>query len=65
MFLLFGDQYVGNPKIGRECHNKRVNFERLMRKYNKEKELKALLAISRHRPKNDITAYHNKTNKKG
>ena len=42
MFLLFGDQYVGNPEIGRECHNKRVNFERLMRKYNKEKELKAL-----------------------
>ena len=42
IFLLFGDQYVGNPEIGRECHNKRVNFERLMRKYNKEKELKAL-----------------------
>ena len=42
MFLLFGDKYVGNPEIGRECHNKRVNFERLMRKYNKEKELKAL-----------------------
>jgi SAM-dependent methyltransferase len=42
MFLLFGDQYVGNPEIGKECHNKRVNFERLMRKYNKEKELKAL-----------------------
>jgi SAM-dependent methyltransferase len=42
MFLLFGDQYVGNPEIGKQCHNKRVNFERLMRKYNKEKELKAL-----------------------
>lgn len=42
MFLLFGDQYIGNGKLGRECHNKRSNFERLMRKYEKNNELKAL-----------------------
>ncbi len=42
IFLLFGDQYVGNGIIGRECHNKRVNFEKLMRKYGKQTELKAL-----------------------
>ncbi|MGD9592595.1 MAG: class I SAM-dependent methyltransferase [Candidatus Berkiella sp.] len=27
MFLLFGDNYVGNASLGRECHNKRVAFE--------------------------------------
>lgn len=41
MFLLFGDQYVGNGDIGRESHNKRVNFEMLLRKHGKNKELKA------------------------
>jgi 2-polyprenyl-3-methyl-5-hydroxy-6-metoxy-1,4-benzoquinol methylase len=42
MFLLFGDQYIGNGTLGRECHNKRVNFETLMRKHGKQNELKAL-----------------------
>lgn len=41
MFLLFGDQYVGNPELGRECHNKRVNFEKLMSKHGKSDKLKA------------------------
>ena len=41
MFLLFGDKYVGNPELGRECHNKRVNFERLMIKHNKKEKLNA------------------------
>ena len=40
MFLLFGDQYVGNPKLGRECHNKRVKFEQLMEKHGKVEKLK-------------------------
>jgi len=42
MFLLFGEQYVGNQEIGRKCHNKRVNFERLMRKHGKQNELQNL-----------------------
>jgi 2-polyprenyl-3-methyl-5-hydroxy-6-metoxy-1,4-benzoquinol methylase len=41
MFLLFGDKYVGNPELGKECHNKRVNFERLMVKHNKKEKLNA------------------------
>lgn len=40
MFLLYGDQYVGNPKLGRECHNKRVKFEQLMEKHGKGEKLK-------------------------
>ena len=31
MFLLFGDVYVGDPVLGPACHEKRVNFERLLR----------------------------------
>lgn len=40
IFLLFGDQYVGNPKLGRECHEKRVMFEQLMEKHGKSEKLK-------------------------
>jgi len=39
IFLLFGDVYVGDQKLGKVCHNKRVNFERLMRKYGKHETL--------------------------
>ena len=27
IFLLFGDNYVGNPEVGSQCHKKRVTFE--------------------------------------
>jgi hypothetical protein len=27
LFLLMGDDYVGNKEIGNKCHQKRVNFE--------------------------------------
>jgi len=40
IFLLMGDLYIGDGKKGRECHNKRVNFERLMRKHGKKEKLK-------------------------
>lgn len=42
MFLLFGDQYVGNSDLGSQCHEKRVNFERLMMKHGKVDKLKQL-----------------------
>ena len=42
LFLLFGDQYIGDRSLGSLCHNKRVNFERLMLKYGKRQELKSL-----------------------
>lgn len=40
MFLLMGDVYVGNQELGKKCHNKRVEFEKLMRKNNKAEKLK-------------------------
>lgn len=33
LFLLMNDVYVGNPALGAACHEKRVNFERNMRRH--------------------------------
>jgi SAM-dependent methyltransferase len=30
MFLLMGDNYVGNDQLGRACHSKRMNFEKAL-----------------------------------
>lgn len=30
MFLLMGSNYIGNDKVGRECHTKRMQFEKNM-----------------------------------
>jgi len=40
IFLLFGDNYVGDSKLGKSCHQKRVSFEMNMRKMNKSRELR-------------------------
>jgi SAM-dependent methyltransferase len=42
LFLLFGDNYIGDLQKGKTCHNKRVNFEKLMVKYGKQNELEEL-----------------------
>jgi SAM-dependent methyltransferase len=42
IFLLFGDVYVNNKELGRACHNKRVMFETLMKKYGKAEKLRSL-----------------------
>ena len=39
MFLLMGDIYIGNSDLGRVCHQRRVNFEHLLRKHGKGKKL--------------------------
>jgi SAM-dependent methyltransferase len=31
MFLLMGDNYIGNDEVGRACHTKRMNFEKVMK----------------------------------
>lgn len=42
LFLLMGDVYVGNAELGKACHQKRVKFEHLMRKYHKHDKLAKL-----------------------
>ena len=39
MFLLFGECYVGNGVIGRQCHQRRVAFEANLRKLGYEDKL--------------------------
>jgi 2-polyprenyl-3-methyl-5-hydroxy-6-metoxy-1,4-benzoquinol methylase len=39
LFLLMGDVYVGDSKLGKKCHQKRVMFENLMRKNGKADKL--------------------------
>lgn len=39
LFLLFGDNYIGNSSLGSQCHQKRVHFEELMRKHGKQDKL--------------------------
>jgi SAM-dependent methyltransferase len=39
LFLLMGDVYVGDPVLGKQCHNKRATFEEVMRKHGKEEKL--------------------------
>ena len=39
IFLLMGEVYVGNQELGKACHNKRVEFEKVMRKHNKSDKL--------------------------
>ncbi len=39
MFLTMGDVYVGNPELGRTCHEKRVYFEHVLRKHGKGEKL--------------------------
>lgn len=34
MFILLGDQYVGDPKLGKSIHQKRVLFEKTLREYD-------------------------------
>lgn len=42
LFLLFGDVYVGDNDLGRICHEKRVQFEYLMRKHGKQEKIRKL-----------------------
>ncbi len=41
LFLLFGEQYVGNGELGKKCHNRRVLFEKNLIKHGKEDVLLA------------------------
>ena len=40
IFLLFGDCYVGNAQLGKQCHMKRVEFEKNLRNLGYEDKLR-------------------------
>ncbi len=39
LFLLMGEMYVGNLELGKSCHNKRIQFEKTLRKHGKSEKL--------------------------
>lgn len=58
MFLLFGDCYVGNGKLGRQCHNKRVAFETNLREQGHVEKLhKFYQSLAELNLGRQITAY--------
>lgn len=44
LFLLMGDNYVGNDEVGRACHKKRMNFEKALCESGKGQVLAGLQA---------------------
>jgi len=42
IFLLFGENYVGNSALGRQCHEKRMNFEMNLCRFGRQDVLKKL-----------------------
>jgi 2-polyprenyl-3-methyl-5-hydroxy-6-metoxy-1,4-benzoquinol methylase len=42
IFLLFGENYVGNSTLGRQCHEKRMNFEMSLCRFGRQDVLKML-----------------------
>ncbi len=45
MFLLFGENYIGDAELGRACHQKRVAFEINLRKHGYAKELELFYSM--------------------
>ncbi|MFO1257749.1 MAG: class I SAM-dependent methyltransferase [Gammaproteobacteria bacterium] len=41
LFLLFGENYIKNPELGRACHEKKVTFETNLKKFGFKQELES------------------------
>jgi SAM-dependent methyltransferase len=48
MFLLMGDNYIGNDDLGRACHKKRINLEKAMHKGGQGNLLAGLYSAFAH-----------------
>jgi 2-polyprenyl-3-methyl-5-hydroxy-6-metoxy-1,4-benzoquinol methylase len=58
MFLLFGENYVGNPSLGRACHEKRMAFEMNLRRHGLEDTLRGFYrALAQQGLGRQLTAY--------
>lgn len=42
LFLMMGDNYIGNDTLGRQCHTKRMHFEMLMRKCGQDNTIQKM-----------------------
>lgn len=58
MFLLFGDNYVADPALGRRCHERRMAFEMNLRKHGFEEVLHSFYrALADHNLGRQVIAY--------
>lgn len=58
IFLLMGDVYVGNRELGRSCHDKRVQFERVLRLNGQAEILRSLYrALAGQKLGREVTCY--------
>lgn len=63
MFLLMGDNYIGNDEQGRVCHTKRMNFEKNLLGSNNSNFLKDLYStFSKYGIGREIVLYAKKMN---
>ncbi len=60
MFILFGDQYVGNLQLGRTIHKKRVLFEKTLKKYDNNYKRKLFQNFAEMGIGREITIYARK-----
>ena len=54
LFLLMGDNYVDNDKIGKICHNKRKRFEFSLIKGNTQLKIKLYHLLAKNNLGRDI-----------
>ncbi len=57
MFLLMGENYVGNDKVGRFIHSKRKKFDLALSQHNNQLKLKLYEELARLNLGRDITIY--------
>ena len=58
MFLLFGENYVGDKELGRICHERRVAFEANLRRNGYEESLRDFYqALAQQNLGRQVTAY--------
>ncbi|HBH45832.1 MAG TPA: hypothetical protein DDX47_00480 [Candidatus Jacksonbacteria bacterium] len=60
MFILFGDQYVGHPKLGKKIHQKRIRFEKILTTYDNAYKRKIFQTFAQIGLGREITIYARK-----
>lgn len=60
LFLLFGDNYVSQPEIGRQSHLKRTNFDTTLRKYDNDLKRKFYQSLANIGIGRDVILYAKK-----
>jgi len=60
IFILFGDQYVGNPVLGKAIHKKRVLFEKTIKKYDNNYKRKIYRQFAEVGLGREVTVYARK-----